>query len=348
MNKKKIGIIGHFAVGKNYLDGQTIKTKILYESLKEKKLFRSIKIVDTYNWKKNPLALMFNTIFAMLTCSNVIVLLSQNGMKVFFPSLYYLNIIFKKKIHHVVIGGNLVELMKRNSSWEKYLNAFEGNYVETHSLQENLKVLGVNNVLVLTNFKKLPVIEEKVLFDEYNEPFKLCTFSRVMKEKGIEDAINAVKKINNEAERIIYTLDIYGQVDNNYVDAFNNIIKNAPDFIQYKGIVPFDKSVNVLKNYFMLLFLTYFDGEGFPGTLIDAFASGLPVIASDWHYNREIIQNDKTGKIVPVHDIDALIDVLKCYSENSQQVLDMKKNCIREAYKYMPDYALLPLLEHLI
>ena len=34
MNRKmKIGIIGHFGNGKLFLDGQTVKTKVLYDSL---------------------------------------------------------------------------------------------------------------------------------------------------------------------------------------------------------------------------------------------------------------------------------------------------------------------------
>ncbi len=32
--KKKIGIIGHFGFGKEFLDGQTVKTKTLAKELK--------------------------------------------------------------------------------------------------------------------------------------------------------------------------------------------------------------------------------------------------------------------------------------------------------------------------
>ena len=36
MKKNKLGIIGHFGGNKKFLDGQTVKTKILYEELEKK------------------------------------------------------------------------------------------------------------------------------------------------------------------------------------------------------------------------------------------------------------------------------------------------------------------------
>lgn len=41
-------------------------------------------------------------------------------------------------------------------------------------------------------------MKESELRTEYNAPFRFCTFSRVMKEKGIEDAIEAIRDINSE------------------------------------------------------------------------------------------------------------------------------------------------------
>lgn len=40
--------------------------------------------------------------------------------------------------------------------------------------------------------------------------------------------------------------------------------------VEYKGLVPYDQSTKYLKQYFALIFPTFFSGEGFPGTIIDA------------------------------------------------------------------------------
>lgn len=50
-----------------------------------------------------------------------------------------------------------------------------------------------------------------------------------MKEKGIEDAIDAVKTVNSRLGRTVYTLDIFGQVDKDYEERFSEL-KNIPRF----------------------------------------------------------------------------------------------------------------------
>jgi glycosyltransferase involved in cell wall biosynthesis len=70
-----------------------------------------------------------------------------------------------------------------------------------------------------------------------------------------------------------------------------------PEYIKYRGVVKFSDSVKVLKDYFALLFTIYYEGEGFAGTVLDAYASGVPVIATNWRYNSEIVQDKIDGII---------------------------------------------------
>ena len=56
----KIGICGHFAHGLKYLDGQTIKTKILYEELAKLYGKSDVKTLDTHGWRNSPFKLLWN------------------------------------------------------------------------------------------------------------------------------------------------------------------------------------------------------------------------------------------------------------------------------------------------
>jgi glycosyltransferase involved in cell wall biosynthesis len=345
--KNSICIIGHFAFGHTLLDGQTVKTKTLTRYLTDTGYFSSILNIDTFNWKKKPFQLTLQIQKSLVNYSEIVFLPSHNGRRVFFPIFYFFGFFRKINFHHIVIGSSLEEQIAKRKYWIRFLNSFYANYVETESMSKGLKKLGINNTIVLSNFKQLNILTQNQLPHVYKEPFALCTFSRVMKEKGIEDAIAAVNRINKNNGKIVFTLDIYGQIEKSYSERFSTILKEFPDYVRYRGMIPYHESVEVLKNYFLLLFPTFWDSEGFAGTIIDAFAAGLPIIASDWKYNSEIIQDHYTGRIIPVHDMESLIYILLEFAKKPDDVIRMKPNCLSEAEKYSPERVIKPLLERL-
>ena len=334
MKNKKIAIIGHFGGNENILDGQTIKTKILYNELKKTTNWK-IKKVDTFYKRKKPFKLLKDLIISLLTTKDIIILLSRNGMKIFFPLLAFTVKVFNKRIYHDVIGGNLDIYVQKYPKYKKYLNSFAVNWVETEGLKNKLLKQGINNCEVIPNFKRLDIVD--IESKEYNEPFRFCIFSRVMKEKGIEVAIEAIESINNELNKTICTLDIYGRIDEGYKDRFEKVINNSTDAIVYRGIVPYDQSTNVIKDYYALLFPTYWDGEGFPGTIVDAFSAGLPVIASNWNCNSEIVQNEVNGILYPNKINKDLKESIQWLIENKNSMYELKNNCVKSAIKYQPD-----------
>lgn len=332
-DKQDVVIIGHFGGHENILDGQTIKTKILYQELKNATEWNLIK-VDTYYKKHNPIKLVKDTLKYLLTKRTVIVLLSGNGMRFYFPMLYFFSKVFHTRVFHDVIGGNLDMYVKKYPKFRKYLTSFQVNWVEAKSMQTKLEELGIDNCEVIPNFKRLKIVE--VPEKEFQEPYRFCMFSRVMKEKGVETAIEAVETINRLAGKNVCELDIYGRIDEGYGEQFERIMCNVTPAIQYKGVVPYDKSVEVIKDYYALLFPTFWRGEGFPGTVIDAFAAGLPVIATDWNCNTEIIENNIEGIIYPCEEVQDLTSAIRKLI-HCKNIRIMRENCMKKALCYQPD-----------
>lgn len=340
----KVGVCGHFGEGKKLLNGQTVKTKMLTKELNNVFGSGTVQILDTHGWKKNPIKLLINCFNLIRKCENIIILPAKNGVKVFVPLFLILKkLFFKRKLHYVVIGGWLPEFIVEKHSLINKLKQFDGIYVETHSMVDALEEMGIKNGIYLPNFKRLDILTETSIIYSEHEPYKLCTFSRVMKEKGIEDAINAVKKINSQFDGVKFTLDIYGQIDENYKERFNELQKEFPEYISYKGLVNFDDSVKVLKDYFALLFPTYYEGEGFAGTILDAFAAGVPVIATDWKYNAEIISQNYNGIIYNGKLEEILFNIL----DHPEKIREMKKNCLQTARKYDPQNTINILTDNL-
>ncbi|WJY26417.1 glycosyltransferase family 4 protein [Sporosarcina trichiuri] len=333
---KKVGICGFFGEKNKQFDGQSVKTKQLQEELNKVFGSETVMAVNTFGWKSNPLKLFLNCISLMKNCESIIILPAQNGIKVFIPLFLFLNKVFNRKLHYVVIGAWLPELLSENLYLKNKVSKFNGIYVETNNMIKSLNEMGLKNVNYFPNFKQLEVLEEKDLGYEIQEPYSLCTFSRVVKEKGIEDAIKVVKNINDSIGRVVYTLDIYGKVDESYKDRFEELEKEFPDYILYKGVINFNESVNVLRGYFTLLFPTHYKTEGIPGTIIDAYAAGLPVIASNWNSASEIVIHDTTGMIYEFMESSELEKILFQAANNPIQLNNMRGNCLRMANKYLP------------
>ena len=102
-------------------------------------------------------------------------------------------------------------------------------------------------------------------------------------------------------------------------------------------MVPYDKSVEAIKDYYALLFPTYWDGEGFPGTIVDAFSAGLPVIATDWNCNAEIVDDMLNGIIYPNNEVKDLKSAIEWCIYHKKEVISWKKSCLEKAMEYQPD-----------
>lgn len=333
----KIGVIGRTAEGTSLCDGQTIKTRILVDELKAKYPSTEIIIADTYNFKKNYHSLLKSIIRCMRESNVVFILLSRNGRRIIFPIVNFLNLFFKKPIIHDVIGGGSEELIRKYPTLKWHYNQFTVNWVESLKLVDRLKELGIDNAEYLPNFKRLSCISSEEIKPHEGAIYKFCTFSRVTREKGIGIASQAIIDINRKAGSCKAVLDIYGPIEDGYEEELQRYVDSSDGAVNYKGIVDYNDSVSVLNNYYMLLFPTSFYGEGFPGTLIDAFSAGLPVIATDWHYNGEIISYNITGFLYATDEAHRLKELIE-YSMNHPDLINaMRYHCLTEAKKYSAD-----------
>lgn len=335
----KICMCGHFGGENSFNDGQTIKTKNLYRALEERYGKESILIVDTYNWKKHPIKFFSKCKKALQNSENLVMLPAHNGVKVFIPLYIALNKLYKRNIFYVVVGGWLPDMLQKKTWLKKSAKKLTKIFVETTKMKQDLKVLDLNNVEILVNFKYITPIKIEEMKCEYKKPYKLCTFSRVMEEKGIEDAISVVKRINDEVNDVVYTLDIYGPIDKEYSQRFEELKKSFPEYINYIGCVDSDKSVEVLKEYYLLLFPTKFKTEGIPGTIIDALATGLPIVASKWDNYLDILVDGENSFLFDMYDVENLKNILSKLIDDSL-VIQLKRKTLETVNKFNKDVAM--------
>lgn len=343
---KKIGIIGHYGFGENLSNGQTVKTKIVTDALEKRYSSAEIIKKDTHGGIKALLYLPFLLLRLLKHCENIIILPAQRGLRIMVPLLSFFNRFYHRRLHYCVIGGWMPALIKDKRFLNGRLKGFDGIYVETTVMRTALGSMGFSNVYIVPNCKPLmPSVNRADAV--YSEPYHLCTFSRVMKEKGIEDAVSAVCAMNKKHGKTVFTLDIFGGVDASQTEWFEQLKATFPEFIRYRGVVPYDRSAVTIEPYFALLFPTHFYTEGIPGTIIDAYAAGVPVVAAKWESFSDIIDEGQTGIGYGFDDPDGLYRSLERVYNNPTCLIEMKNHCADRMADYIPENALLPLFEQI-
>ena len=112
------------------------------------------------------------------------------------------------------------------------------------------------------------------------------------------------------------------------------LMTNVPNYIKYKGTVDFDKTVQTLKNYDLQLFPTKFKTEGIPGSVVESFFAGVPVVASRWNSFDDVIDDGVTGIGFEFGNYADFKDKLQILISEYESINQMKINCIGVAKEY--------------
>lgn len=344
----KIFICGNFGYKNNQIGGQTIKTRILKDTIVKKIGEENVVYVDTSYIESRPITTFIKMKKYFKESSNIIMLPSRRGLQVFLPFFINWKSKLKKDLRYVVTGGWLPDFLIKNKLYLYLCKKLDGIYVQTEMIKKRLLDMGLKNVYVFPNFRQTDYVVRKI--HKIKKPFKLVYFSRVNRTKGIELAILAVKKINKNKENILAKLDIYGPIAKKYKNNFKKILDECGNYVSYKGILePIGNNIyENLSNYDLMLFPTYYEGEGFPGAILDSFIAGVPVLASDWKYNSEIIKENITGKLFIPQDVEDLTQKLEFMINDLKIIYEMKNNCLKEAKKYNADLVIDSLIRDII
>lgn len=205
-------------------------------------------------------------------------------------------------------------------------------FVETTKMQAFLLNHDYKDIVILRNFRNFEIFKQPERLN-YNYPINLCIFSRVMKEKGILEAINTVDEINNESVTPVCSLDIYGSIEKTFLSTFDNIIEDNKQ-IKYKGTVKQTEVIETLKVYDLILFPTKFYTEGIPGTIIDGFFAGVPTLCSKWENFRDVIEDDFSGFTFEFNDFLDFKKKLKTILFDPSNIEKVKQNLSVVAEKY--------------
>jgi len=333
---KKIALIGAVNTGNKPNGGEEYKNQLLRSYLASN---YDLEIIDTYHWQSNP-SILINLFYSLIFIKLEYIIISASSLSTYrlLKFIYYVFPKLKIKIIYSVIGGYYPEGVRDGYYKKKYYENIRYILVEGNNLRDILAHSGLKqNVMVVPNYKPIENvwIEHKGLVVNKN---RFVFISSISREKGVTTIFDAVEYLLKQNPLENFTIDFFGPIEVNYKREFEDKLKLYHKYCRYLGYLDImgdpQGSYEKLAEYSAMLFPTVYKGEGFPGVILDAYIAGLPVIASDWHMNNEVVRHGETGLLVTPDSPKQLAEAMQWTMTNPEKVLTMRSNSRKLAASY--------------
>lgn len=234
---------------------------------------------------------------------------------------------FKKPYIVTGHGGDVTSLNKGIFRKLKYRCLKNAKYITVVS--EHLK----NEVLKVYNTQDISVISMGCKTDNFGSRFarnnyfgqgdkKVVLFvGRLAEKKGVTYLIEAMKQVDAK-------LVIVG--DGPLRSSLEEQAREQGDKIVFMGAKPHNelKIIYASADIFVAPSITAKDGdmEGIPTAIMEAMASGLPIIASESGGIKELIQDDENGLLVAEKNVNEIAKMINMLFKNTSKMVKLKNN----------------------
>ena len=157
--------------------------------------------------------------------------------------------------------------------------------------------------------------------------FTFVFVGRIVSDKGINELVEAFVKLHDKHKNT--RLVLVGNYEHNLdpVSDKTRQLIDTNDGIEVCGAKYGDDLLQMYVDADCFVMPSY--REGFPNTVLEAGAMGLPSIVTDINGSREIIENEKNGLIVPAKDADALYVAMERMLTDTAVRSTMKQNAMQ-------------------
>ncbi|RLL35850.1 glycosyltransferase family 1 protein [Acinetobacter cumulans] len=223
--------------------------------------------------------------------------------------------VFKKVYRGSLLGTFLLALMisvhKYLGTWNKQVSKF---IVLTHFAKDKFSTAGfpANKIVVKPNFVDITFDQSQKILDS-----TFLFVGRLSEEKGINTLKKAVEKNNTFKVTVVGTGP---QADELCHSNFNHLGKQSLESV-FKQMQ--EHTVLVMPSIWY---------EGFPMTLVEAYANGLPVIASRIGALEELVEHQVTGLLFEAGNPESLAQTMQWALDHPQEMYQMGINA-RKKYE---------------
>lgn len=235
-------------------------------------------------------------------------------------------------VGYVFDGSSLKRKLMRTAVQPVYRAALRSNarvFFQNPDDQElfvRMKLVSGSGQCVLINgsgvdieyYREAPPVVDRMVF---------LLVARLIADKGINEYVEAARLVKQEYPETVFRL--VGPFDSNPSGISETKVEkwHNEGIVEYLGrtrdVRPFieESSVYVLPSY----------REGTPRTVLEAMSMGRPIITTDTPGCRETVADGVNGYLIPVKDVDGLVEAFKRFILNPELIPVMGKHSRRIA-----------------
>lgn len=238
-------------------------------------------------------------------------------------SKYAKHIVSMEHMSRPIDGKNIKRKLKDKIQYFLYSKYLDKTiHCCDYLLKQDIKDYSVHiSKKSITIYNGVEAVLQEVKQDEI---LKVVCVGRLVKEKGFEHVIDAFSQINSQE----LSLDIYG--DGPYKQRLE-VFANSDKRIKLHGFV--SNIMEVLKEVDVLILPSY--QEAFPFVILEAFALGKIVIATDVGGIPEMIIDGENGYLIPPRNSQKIVEILEKLLNRNERP-DMSKKAFETALTIFP------------
>lgn len=324
MLKKEVLIVGSFITAKN---GATGGIAFACKGLMESELSKEIKWIKIDSTAKIPiesvtvrglraLTRIISVTYYLLVkrkITSLFLFVSDGSSFIEKGFIVFIGKLFGKKIVLAPVSGYLPAQLDRK--WfKKYVIAVlkKSDYVICQSKEWQRYFSGlcphrldryvvVNNWIDISRYEKL--ISERT---SSTNIYRVLFLGWITKEKGIFDLIEAIWVV----KKSIPNIEVYVAGNGKDMIEASELVrtKGLEKILFLKGWISNDEKMRLLKESDVFILPSH--AEGFPYSVLEAMASGLPVILTNFQSANEVVDKE-SGVVVEIGNVEQISDAIK-------------------------------------
>jgi len=159
---------------------------------------------------------------------------------------------------------------------------------------------------------------------------RFLMLAQLRPEKGYREAIDALRTLPEDC-----TLTIAGPA----MPGTDLSILRTSERVHWLGEVAPERVSALLSEHNALVLPTYHAGEGLPGSIIEAFQHGLPVVATRWRSIPELVIPAVNGLLVEPRDTRALAAAMQRLVREDSLFLELREGALATGREHAADAA---------